>query len=168
MFQRFEIPTLVLALAFLVPTAPSQEPDPVVVEPERVLAGMHWLAGDWSGSMWGGRFEAYYSTPAGGRILSHSRLYKDEREAFYEFEVFEGREHTVHLQPYPGGQRADGFQLQEHDAEARRAVFENPEKDFPTRIVYERVSDDDLTITLSDPHGGSEKVERFELHRKSR
>lgn len=134
-------------------------------EPAQVLAAMDWLAGDWNGSIWGGEYHAYYSTPEGGRILSHSRLLQDGKQAFYEFEVFEARDEGVHLQPYPGGRPADGFTLASYDKGARRAVFENPKKDFPTRIVYERVSDSELVITLSDPHGGSDKVERFELSR---
>lgn len=134
-------------------------------QPEAVIAELDWLAGNWSGDMWGGRFEAFYSTPEGGRVLSHSRLMKDGAVVFYEFEVFEGRDELVHLQPYPGGKPAGGFTLASHDPATRTAVFENPEKDFPTRITYQRVSDDKLVIDLTDPHGGSDKVERFELSR---
>lgn len=133
--------------------------------PLEKLKRMEWLAGTWSGEAWGGRFEAHYSTPAGGRILGHSRLYRDEKEVFYEFEVFEVRGDGVVMSPFPGGNRATGLGLAAHDPKARRAVFENREKDYPTRIVYERVTDDELVITLSDPHGGSEKVETFELER---
>lgn len=129
------------------------------------LAKMDWLAGSWSGEMWGGVFNAHYSTPAGGKILSHSRLMNGEKEAFYEFELFELRDDVVYLQPFPGGEKAGGFDLQSLDVKARKAVFENPDKDFPTRIVYQRASDDVLEITLSDPHGGSEKVETFVLKR---
>lgn len=133
--------------------------------PEAVLAEMGWLAGTWSGDMWGGRFEAHYSTPEGGRILSHSRLFVEGAERYYEFEVFEPGAELVRLTPYPRGKAADGFTLSEHDPVARKAVFENPEKDYPTRIVYQRVADDELVITLSDPHGGSEKTEVFDLRR---
>ena len=72
---------------------------------------------------------------------------------------------VVWLQPFPGGKKAGGFRLKELDREARKATFENPEKDYPTRIVYHRKSESELVITLSDPHGESEKVERFELRK---
>lgn len=131
--------------------------------PGNALAEMSWLAGDWSGDAWGGRFHAHYTSPAGGRILGYSRLVKGGQDTYYEFEVFELRAERVHLQPFPGGKRADGFELAAHDAAARRAVFENPAKDWPTRIVYQRVEPDRLVITLSDPHGTSDKVETFDL-----
>lgn len=130
------------------------------------LASMTWLAGYWRGEMWGGEFHAHYSTPEGGLILSHSRLLKDGQESFYEFEVFgPANDEIVWLQPFPGGRKAVGFPLETLDKEARKATFEQPEKDYPTRIVYHRVSDDELVITLSDPHGDSDKVEVFKLHR---
>jgi hypothetical protein len=133
--------------------------------PGEVLAGMSWLAGSWSGAMWGGTFHAYYSTPEGGKVLSFSHLERGGKRAFHEFEVFYAAGEAVHLQPYPGGRPAGGFVLASHDAKARKAVFENPKKDFPTRIVYQRVSETRLVITLSDPHGGSDKVETFTLDR---
>jgi len=159
--RRSLIAASVLALAAL--AAAFARPQ----EPERAprVADLGWLAGTWSGDMWGGRFVAYYSTAEGGKVLSHSKLLEDGKVAFYEFEVFEERDGAVALQPYPGGKPADGFRLASLDGAARKATFENPEKDFPTRIVYERVADDRLTIVLSDPHGGSDKVERFELAR---
>jgi hypothetical protein len=137
-------------------------------EPARVarqLSQLDWLAGSWEGDMWGGRFHAFYSTPAGGKVLSHSRLVQQDKVVFYEFEVFEAGAEAVVLRPFPGGERAVELTLVELDASARKATFENPEKDYPTRITYQRVTDDRLEILLSDPHGGSDKVERFELSR---
>lgn len=165
MFQLSQrlVPAVLLSLV-VAPQAPAQDPGTgTAVSPTEVLAGVDWLAGTWSGPMWGGRFIAYYSTPAGGRILGHSQLLKDGEEAYYEFEVFEGHEHVVRVQPYPRGRRAVALELASHDPKSRKAVFENPDKDYPTRIVYHRVSDGELLITLSDPHGESDKVEVFAL-----
>lgn len=50
---------------------------------------------------------------------------------------------------------------------ARRAIFENPDKDYSTRIVYERVGEKQLIIPVTDPNGGSEMVERLELSRRN-
>jgi len=132
---------------------------------ERDLAGLEWLAGTWAGPMWGGEFVAHYSTPAGGRVISHSELLQDDEVAFYEFEVFRVADGAVRLLPHPGGKPAGDFALASHDAGAEKAVFENHEKDFPTRVTYHRSSADSLTITLDDPTGASQKVEVFSLSR---
>ena len=128
------------------------------------VASMGWLAGNWQGPMGDGTFAAHYSTPDGGKILSFSELRKGDRVAFYEFETFETKDGTVLLTPYPGGGKRASFTLT--SVEEKKAVFENPKKDFPTRIVYHRAADDRLLITLSDPHGGSDKVQTFDLAAK--
>jgi|GEM_PF-1587253 len=131
------------------------------------ITSMSWLAGTWSGAMWGGTFEAYYTTPEGGRIISHSRLMKNGKEAFYEFEMFEVRDGSVQMAPFPGGKRVVGVTLADLDSKQRKATFENKNKDYPTRIEYHRTTDDRLVITLSDPYGKSDKREVFDLKRKA-
>ncbi|MHC5110986.1 MAG: DUF6265 family protein [Planctomycetota bacterium] len=130
------------------------------------MSALNWLAGNWSGSMWGGEFVAYYSTSEGGRVIGQSALIKEGQEVFYEFEVFSIKGDKVVLSPFPRGVRKVELVATDHDVNARRIVFENPEKDYPTRIVYYRKADDNLVITLSDPHGKSEKQEVFDLKRR--
>lgn len=157
---------LALALAFAPAFAQDKEDESSAAAAR--VAQLDFLAGDWAGSMWGGRFEAYYTTPDGGRVISHSRLLRGEpaTESFYEFEMFHVVGGDVRMSPFPGGQRAVELTLVDLDPVARKATFENPDKDYPTRIVYHRETDEDLVITLSDPHGGSAKVERFALRRE--
>ena len=103
----FAIVATVLVLAGIaVPEDKKKEPTPA-----DTLAGMTWLAGSWEGQMWGGTFRAYYSTPEGGKILSHSQLIKEGKPVFYEFEVFEVDGKVLRYQPYPGGKKAGGFVL---------------------------------------------------------
>lgn len=148
--------------AFAVRRPAQDDPEPA---PAPSVADLGFLAGTWRGDAWGGEFVAYYTTAEGGRVLSHSQLLREGREVYFEFEVFSARDGVVHLQPFPGGQPATGLALARIDRDGREAVFENPDKDYPTRIAYHRVADDRLVITLSDPHGGSDKVERFDLAR---
>ena len=132
-------------------------------KPEEFVASLSWLAGTWRGPMGSGEYEAYYSTPDGGRVLSENRMLKDGKTMFYEFESWSILDGVVVMQPYPGGKQAASFKLT--DISERKAVVENPKNDFPSRIVYHRKADDRLVITLSDPHGGSPKQQVFNLKR---
>ena len=133
---------------------------------ESKLASMTWLAGTWSGEMWGGEFTAHYSTPKGGRILSYSVLRKGGKRVFYEFEVFEVQKGKLVYSPFPGGKPAVPLVLTK--AEGSAAVFENPKKDYPTRIAFTFLNyrkGDELRIVLDDPHNKSDKKEVFSLKR---
>lgn len=157
---------VILAALFVLAGMARSEDEPKPEKPADTLARMAWVAGSWHGEMWGGTLEAYYSTPAGGKILSHSQLLKKGKAVFYEFEVFEVDGKVLRYQPYPGGKKAGGFVLTECKPGSKQATFENPKKDFPTRVVFHRASDEQLVITLSDPHGKSDKVETFKLARR--
>lgn len=159
------LPTLFILPPILSPTAIPQDkfPPASASAPASPIADLAFLAGDWEGPMWGGVFHAYYCTPEGGRVMSYNTLRKDGRIAYHEFEVFEPDGDKVIFRPFPAGKPADTLTLVECDRKQRKAVCENPQKDFPTRIVYHRVAEDRLVITLSDPHGGSDKTETFDL-----
>jgi len=135
-------------------------------DPHQQLLAMDFLAGNWSGQMWGGELVAHYTTPEGGMVLSYTELRRDGEVAFHEFERFDVEDGRVVFTPYPGGKRAVQMWLTELDQQARKAVFENPDKDFPTRIIYQRIGEDQLLITLSDPHHDSDQVQNFEFRRQ--
>jgi len=157
--------TLVLLIAPVLCGCAATGERPPVPAPAGPGVDLSWLEGGWSGPMWGGEFTAQYAG-YGGVVVGHSRHLRGGAESFYEFEVFESIGDQTSYTPYPGGRRGEAFGLTSFDAAGRRAVFEQPEKDYPTRIVFERPTEDRLVITLDDPHGGGEKREVFDLRRR--
>lgn len=137
--------------------------------PEQVLRSLGWLEGRWrgpTGSLGDESFEAIYSSPDGGVILSVNKSFAGEQVTFVEFERFEVANGKVVMTPFPDGQRACTFTLVEHDATARRAVFANPANDFPGRIVYERVDADGLRIHVEGTQGGEPMKLLLDLRRQ--
>lgn len=136
--------------------------------PEQVLKSLGWLEGRWRGPTGEGEsFEAIYSSPDGGVILSINKSFAGEQVTFVEFERFEVADGKVVMTPFPDGQRACTFTLIEHDAAARRAVFANPKNDFPSRIVYERVEQDGLRIHVEGTQGGQPMKLLLDLRRQA-
>ena len=154
-----------VSILLLIATAVVVAEDEAKPTAEERLAALKWMSGTWSGEMWGGVFTAYYSTPEGGKILSYSSLVKNGKQAMYEFEKFDAQKGEVVYIPFPGGRRAAHFLLKK--SSETRALFENPKKDFPTRIEFVRTGDK-LVITLSDPFnkGAAGKQEVFNLARE--
>jgi Domain of unknown function (DUF6265) len=133
--------------------------------PHAQIASMDWIAGSWEGPIMGGTFRAYYTTPEGGKVISYNELIKDGKTAFYEFELFRVEDGKVVFNPFPGGKKVTPLTLTECVPAEMRVAFENPNKDFPTRIEYHRVAPDRLVITLADPHNKSDKTQVYDLRR---
>ena len=131
------------------------------------IRDLAWLEGTWRGQIGGRDFEARYSGADGGQVLSASKYTKDGMPAGFEFERFEEQGDSLVLTPFPEGKSSVTFRLAELDIKGRRAVFENLAHDFPTRLSYQRVANDRLTILVSGPgEDGNEQVLTYSLRRK--
>lgn len=102
------------------------------------LPALHFMAGCWEGLRGETLLEERYAPPRGGVILGTSLYLRGGAAVSWEFSRLVEDDQGVVLVPYPGGTRsAAGFRLTSLDGE--KALFENPDHDFPTRIAYQRV-----------------------------
>jgi hypothetical protein len=131
------------------------------------IRDLAWLEGTWRGEIGDRMFEARYTGTDGGQVLSASKYMKDGQAAGFEFERFEQQGDSLVLTPFPEGKSSVSFRLAELDPKGRRAVFENTDHDFPTRISYQRIGADRLTILVSGPgEDGNEQVLTYALTRR--
>jgi hypothetical protein len=158
---------VILLSAFLLFVSSPTSPLPRIPASPPTITDLAWLEGTWSGEVGDRNFEAHYTGPEGGQILSASKYTKAGQPAGFEFERFEQRGDTLVVTPYPEGNSSVSFPVAEYDPKSRRVVFENLGHDFPTRISYQRVAKDRLTILVSGPgEDGNEQVLTYALRRK--
>jgi hypothetical protein len=112
------------------PTAAQQKPR---------LEALAWMAGSWARSAGAQSSEEHWTAAAGGIMLGVHRDVAAEKTSFEFLRIEETPEGIVYLAS-PGGRAATAFPLVE--ASAGRAVFANPEHDFPQRILYWRDRND--------------------------
>ncbi len=148
-----------LLLPFLAMPALAHPPEKKM-SADAQLAQLDFLAGTWRND-W---FEATYTTPAGGMVLSVNKEFRDGKVSFFEIERFDVRDGKVTMQPFLNGKQAPvAFPL--HALAGKRAHFRNAAHDFPQDLVYERVADDRLLIELTGVEGGQARQLRFDLRR---
>ena len=101
------------------------------------VSKLAWLEGCWTGEQDGVVFEEQWSSPSGGGLVGMHKDVKAGRMTSFEF--FRIAPDSTGVPAYwsqPRGAPPTPFRLVE--ANDRRAVFENPEHDFPQRILYWR------------------------------
>ncbi|MCA8943914.1 MAG: hypothetical protein KDB80_15225 [Planctomycetes bacterium] len=132
------------------------------------IPALGWLEGQWVGETDGGvRVEACYSSADGGMLVAATKeIGADGKVTMFDFEFFAERGGTLFLQPFPFGKRSVTFALVELDSAGRRAVFENPDHDFPRRFDYHCPSPDRLVVSLVGELNGSRERARYELTRR--
>lgn len=131
---------------------------PAMASSAGALDEFGWLAGYWTNASEDGSstIEELWLPPAAGRLMVgvHRDVRNNER-VFFEYLRIETRSDGVYYVSKPSNQDEAAFRLVAH-APGERAVFENPEHDFPQRIIY-TLDGDVLTATISGTIGGEEK-----------
>lgn len=90
-----------------------------------------WMTGHWSS----GNVEEIWLAPKADLMLGMSRTIRKNGTAAFEFIRIAKTDDGIAYIAQPGGRPPTSFKLVE--VTATRAVFTNPEHDFPKRIVYE-------------------------------
>jgi hypothetical protein len=90
-----------------------------------------WMTGHWAE----GNVEELWLAPKGELMLGMSRTIRRNGKAAFEFVRIARTDDGIAYIAQPGGRPPTSFKLVESGP--RRAVFANPEHDFPKRIVYE-------------------------------
>ena len=108
------------------------------------ISSLTWLSGCWASDDQDAGSGEYWTPPAGGTMLAVSKTVRDGRTVAFEYlRIAEDDEHSLTLFASPSGQLRAQFHLT--GMTDTEIVFENPDHDFPQRIIY-RLSDTDRLL----------------------
>jgi hypothetical protein len=128
------------------------------------VADFSWLAGCWDLADGVSGSEEHWLAPAGGLVLGLSRRVEDGRAVAWEvLQIRETAPGQVALVAKPHDQPEATFPLAAHDATS--ATFENPQHDFPQRILYRR-DGDSLVARIEGEQGGETMGFDFPMRRR--
>lgn len=149
---------LVIALAILLHAsalADQTKPD---------IADIGWLQGCWRSQANGRDVEEHWMRPAGQTMLAMSRTVKNGKTVAYEFlQIRQDDSGEIYFVAKPSGQAEAAFKLVKRGD--REVVFENPEHDFPQRIIYRLQPDGSLVARIEGTESGTERGIDFPMKR---
>jgi len=127
------------------------------------IDGLSWMAGSWTGTQDGVDMEELWIAPKAGSMLGLHRDAAGGRTVSFEFLRIESAADGVTYWASPKGRPATPFKLVE--SAGRSAVFENPEKEFPRRILYWLAEDGSLHARIEGTQGGKPASEEWRWKR---
>jgi len=115
------------------------------------LADLTWISGHWVMVGPRTRVEERWTPPATNAMLGVSRTLREGRMVEFEFLRIVERGDGIFYIAQPGGRAPTEFKLTRFDGAV--AVFENPQHDFPKRILYKKAADGSLTASIDGGEG---------------
>ena len=120
------------------------------------------MAGCWQGQLGQLTLEENWMRPAAGTMLGMSRNSKGGRTVFSEFMRIEPRDGELYYVARIGDAKQAPTPFRRVRVSATEAVFENPEHDFPQRIIYRAVPGG-LNARIEGKSKGKERGEDYPL-----
>jgi hypothetical protein len=119
------IPVYELLMVTLLQVSPAPPPD---------VDQLAWMAGSWKSDSGRAVVEEHWTTPSAGSMVGMNRTVFGGKKVSFEFLRIEARPDGVFYLASPGGRPPTPFKLME--TQKQKVVFENPEHDFPQRVLY--------------------------------
>ena len=127
------------------------------------VESLSWIAGCWEG----GKKNVYHEQwmkPSGKMMIGMARTVAGGKTTTYEFmRLHEDNNGDVFYTALPSGQSETTFKLISMDDTT--AVFENPEHDFPQRIIYSLRLNGSLVARIEGQSNGMERHSEFPMSR---
>lgn len=122
------------------------------------ISDLAWMSGSWqSGPDSHARVEEYWTRPLGGSMIGMSRTIVEGKTVEFEFLRVEQRGDAIYYVASPEG-RCPGTDFKLTRLSGQVAVFENPEHDFPKRIIYQKKTDGSLIASIDGGEGTKSQV----------
>ena len=131
------------------------------------LESFDWLVGSWRLSHSGTTWEEHWLPPLSDAMVAVTRWVRNGETALVELTTLQMKDDQpiLHLRHFDaaladsGDEGTMSWPLLE--LKGRMAIFEEPFRDFPRRVVYHRVESDLLAARLEGVKGGQETVKEY-------
>jgi hypothetical protein len=110
------------------------------------IARVAWLAGCWENTRAGSRTAEHWMKPEGGTMLGMSRTTEGDSTIGFELLMISEEEEGLVYTAWPSGQSETSFLVA--DVMDSVVAFENPEHDFPQRIIYRLKADGTMEASI--------------------
>lgn len=128
------------------------------------LAALQWLAGCWAQDGRDAGSVEQWTSPAGGTMLGMNRVVSGDRTVAFEFmRIAVNEDDLVEFIASPSGQETARFKMV--NVSENEVVFENPDHDFPTRVIYRLMSDGSLLGRIEGIDNGTPRTADFPMTR---
>ena len=163
---RLFVASAALHAAAVFAQAPAPETTPLDT---KAVSVMSWVYGCWGGKVNQRDFREQWMPLRGNTLLGIGSTEFQDKLASYEYLRIEGRADGVYYVALPSEQKEAAFKLVSavHDNRDNADIFtfENPQHDFPQRIIYRRGTEGWLYATIEGKLSGQDRQVTYPYRR---
>ncbi len=128
------------------------------------ISDFRWLSGSWEANVGTGLMDEHWNEPSGDTIQGMGRGVRNGKTVFLEFMLIRPEGADIVLTIIPPGEQEIKFRLTQ--SSSNEAVFENPARDFPKKILYRLNADGSIFSRVEGHSNGKPISQDFAFRRK--
>lgn len=132
-------------------------------EDQLSLKDLAWLSGCWEDQRSGRSRDETWTKASGGTMLGVGRMVREGKTLEFEFMRLHEEPDGIYYTAKPSGQAEASFKLVSLKNDT--AIFENPQHDFPQRVIYGKQPDGSLLARIEGKANGKERGIDFPFKR---
>lgn len=132
-------------------------------ERQPTINDLAWLKGCWENTSGKRQRDETWSKAAGGTLLGVGRAIVEGKTTEYEFMRIHQEADGLYFTAQPSGQPQASFKLK--SLHSKEAIFENPQHDFPQRVIYALNADGSLRARIEGEMNGKARGIDFPFKR---
>jgi hypothetical protein len=147
------IPIVIVAIISYHPSSLPVHAAATVAEPATTLSELSWITGDWQTAAGGkAQIEEHWTAPSADSMIGMGRTIAGGKTMEFEYLRIEQRADQIYYVASPKG-RCPSTDFKLTRLSGQEATFENPEHDFPKRVIYRKNTDGSLTASIDGGAG---------------
>lgn len=143
-----------------------------LVQSQDKAIDLGWMAGCWQMTNGKSVTDEQWMKPSGGMMLGISRMVKDGKASFFENMRFVEKDGSLFFVARPSMAKSDTFFKFKSasfsvktSAKFEQWTFENPEHDFPQRVIYRNAGKNEMFARIEGKINGKDEGEDFRYKR---
>lgn len=133
-------------------------------ETKPTLEGLSWIAGCWESNKTNSTSSERWTKPSGKMMLATSQTVVKGKTVGFEFlRIVENDSGIFYISKPSQNKEETAFKLIKFSS--NEVIFENPEHDFPQRIIYRLEKDKSLFARIEGKNKGKEMGINFPMNR---
>lgn len=131
------------------------------------LEKMNWLIGTWNNSMPEKKYTEVWKKENDSTFKGYSHIIQDRDTVFSESIIINQRRDSLYYIVNVDDQNAgESVSFTLTSSADDTYIFENPNHDFPTKIVYNKINNDSIFAEVSGEMGGQNRKVDFPMKRQ--
>lgn len=134
--------------------------------PQASIQDVAWIAGNWTGEIWGGRFEENWSAPSAGSMMASFKFIKDNQVSFYELITIQEQGQSLVIKLKHFSHDLKGWEAKEQSVDFPLVKIESNAVYF-NGYTFKKVSDDQIHVFVVVDSDGQQQEVKFIFERST-